>query len=120
VRAQIAAHMEGFATNRALAALWELIGAANKYLDSEAPWKLARDPDARPHLGTVIYEVLELLRVTAVLLGPFMPETSPRILDRLGCASGPHALAQAVGWGGLEPGTATRKGEALFPRIESA
>ena len=109
-----------FSTQKALAALWELVSAANKYIDSEAPWKLAREDELRPQLATVLYESLEVLRVIAALLSPFMPETGREILERLGNPPAPTPLAEAVRWGQLEPGTATHKGEPLFPRVELA
>lgn len=105
-------------TARALAAIWELIGAVNKYLDREAPWKLAKDPEKREHLGTVLYEALEGLRLSAVLLRPFLPETSGRILEALGSPPAPSLLADALRWGQLPSGAQTREIEALFPRID--
>jgi methionyl-tRNA synthetase len=119
VARELDAHMRAFTTSRALAVLWELIDATNKYLDSEAPWKLARDPAQRTHLATVLYETLEALRVLAVLLEPFLPETSTRILGALGQPPAPKPLADAVRWGQLPPGTRIRETEALFPRIDT-
>jgi methionyl-tRNA synthetase len=110
--------MREFVTSRALTSLWELIDAANKYLDQEAPWKLARDPDQRERLATVLYETLEVLRVIAALLAPFLPETSPRILAALGNPPVPKLLSDALRWGQLAPGSRIVESEALFPRIE--
>jgi methionyl-tRNA synthetase len=120
VAREIDGHVRAFSTARALAALWELIGAANKFIDTAAPWKLAKQAERRAELATVLYESLESLRVIAVLLAPFMPETSPRILHSLGDPSIPAPLSEAVAWGGLQPGTRTVKGEPLFPRVETA
>jgi methionyl-tRNA synthetase len=119
VAREVDAHMQEFMTSRALASVWELIRAANKYLDQEAPWKLAKDPSQREHLGTVLYETLEVLRVIAALLAPFMPETAPRIFEALGDPPAPKLLRDALRWGQLEPGVQTRATEALFPRIET-
>jgi methionyl-tRNA synthetase len=112
--------VRAFSTARALACLWELVAAANKYIDQEAPWKLAKEPEQRAVLGTVLYEALEAVRVIAVLLEAFLPETSAKMLAALG--DPPHAplLSDAVAWGQLPPGVSTRKTEALFPRIETA
>ena len=120
VAAEIDEHLRAFFTARALAALWELVGAANKYIDREAPWKLAKEPEQRARLGTVLYESLEVLRVIAVLLESFLPETSGRILSALGNPPRPELLPDAVVWGQLPPGTSTRLTEALFPRIETS
>ncbi len=115
----IDAHLAEFSTQRALAALWELVAAGNKFVDTRAPWRLAKDPDKRTELGGVMYESLEALRVIAVLLEPFMPGTSPRILASLGDPPAAATLPERARWGGLPPGTRTVKAEALFPRIES-
>jgi methionyl-tRNA synthetase len=113
-------HVRAFSTQRALASLWELVGAANKYVDSSAPWVLAKDPARARELATVMYELFECIRVIACLLAAFMPETSAKILTALGAESVPGTLAQQLVWGGLAPGAQTRKGDALFPRIEAS
>jgi methionyl-tRNA synthetase len=117
---EMQAHMRDFSTQRALATLWELVGAANRHIDREAPWKLAKDPAQRDRLAAVMYDALEALRVIASLLAPFMPETSVRILERLGGPPAAPPLSETVRWGRLAPGARTHKGEALFPRIEIA
>jgi methionyl-tRNA synthetase len=120
VAADVDRHVRAFSTQRALAALWELVGAANKYVDSAAPWVLAKDPARKGELATVMYELFESIRVIATLLGPFMPETSAKILAALGAPAGAGSLAERLVWGGLAHGTQTRKTDALFPRIETA
>ena len=110
--------MQAFSTRNALEALFELVGAANKYIEDEAPWKLAKDPAQREHLEAVLYETLEAVRVAATLLSPFMPETGASILARLGLEATDASLGGGVDWGRLEPGTRVVKGEALFPRVE--
>jgi methionyl-tRNA synthetase len=112
-------HMRAFHTQRALAALWELVGAANKYIDSEAPWQLAKDPDQRERLATVMAEVLECVRVIAVLLESFLPQASARIIESLGDTPNAGSLAERLRWGQLAAGTQTRRIEVLFPRIEA-
>ena len=120
VAAEIDEQLRAFFTARALAALWELVGAANKYIDREAPWKLAKETEQRARLGTVLYESLEVLRVIAVLLESFLPETAGRILSALGDPPRPELLPDALVWGQLPPETSTRSTEALFPRIEAS
>ena len=111
-------HVRAFRTQRALATLWELVGAANKYIDSEAPWQLAKDPDQRERLATVMAEVLECVRVIAILLEPFLPHASAKIIESLGDTPNAGSLAERLRWGQLAAGTQTRKIEVLFPRIE--
>lgn len=119
VAREIDARVRECVTARALAALWELVAAANKYLDQESPWKLAKDPTQRERLATCLYEALEGVRVIAVLLGPFMPETSAKMLAALGAPLRGDTMADDVRWGGLAPGTTIREIPPLFPRIES-
>jgi methionyl-tRNA synthetase len=105
--------------HKALIAIWELINQANKYIDSLAPWALAKDPDKAGRLDTVLYELLEVLRFVAVLISPFMPQTAEKIQKQLGIAGGTgQNLAGLQKWGNLNPGGKVQKGDSLFPRVE--
>jgi methionyl-tRNA synthetase len=105
--------------HKALIAIWELINQANKYIDSMAPWTLAKDPGKAKRLDTVLYQLLEALRFVAVLISPFMPQTAEKIRKQLGIADGAgQNLASLREWGGLIPGGHAHKGESLFPRVE--
>ena len=105
--------------HKALMAIWELINQANKYIDSMAPWALAKDPGKAGRLNTVLYQLLEVLRVVAVLISPFMPQTAEKIQRQLGIAEGTgQNLAGLSKWGELNPGGKVQKGESLFPRVE--
>ncbi len=81
-------HMNELAFNKALQAIWELVGAANKYIDDTAPWALAKDPAQREHLGTVMYNLLEAVRLIALLVAPFLPETAGKMLATVGATPG--------------------------------
>lgn len=112
--------IDKLAINDALAVLWQLVRRGNKYIDETAPWALAKDPAQKGRLDTVMYVVFELLRVLALLLKSFIPETSAKIWDQLGIAEPiTELLIDAVEWGGLKPGTVTRKGAPIFPRIDT-
>jgi methionyl-tRNA synthetase len=106
--------------HKALMALWELIDKVNKYIDTQAPWALAKDPEKRTRLMTVLYQLAETLRQVALLLGPFMPQTSLRMREQLGLSEEEAVFTwdEALRWGGLKAGTKINKGPALFPRIE--
>jgi methionyl-tRNA synthetase len=108
--------LEEMAFSKALQSIWEVISAGNKYIDETAPWTLAKDPAQKERLATVMYHLLESQRVVYYLLAAFMPKTSEKGLCYLGIAGVPDAAGLA--WGGLVPGTAIAKAEALFPRIE--
>jgi methionyl-tRNA synthetase len=107
------------AFHRFLISVWEVINLANKYIDEMGPWALAKDPAKAGRLDTVLYQLLEVLRFTAVLISPFMPQTAEKILAQLGIAdAGSQNLAGLKEWGGMKPGGEVRKGESLFPRVE--
>ncbi len=106
--------------HKALVAIWECIGAANKYIDYVGPWNLAKDKDLLPRLQTVMRTLLEVNKIIAVLICPFMPSTSGKMLERLGITKKPAELklAEDALWGTLNEGTKVSKGESLFPRVE--
>jgi len=113
--------MEGFAFHRALAAIWEFVGAVNRYVDQMAPFTMAKDPARRAELESVLYRCAESLRIVAILVSPFLPGTAARIADQLGVPDllATALLADAETWGRLAPGTRVRRGESLFPRLEA-
>ena len=114
-------HVRAFSTQRALASLWELVGAANKYVDSSAPWVLAKDPARAGELATVMYELFECIRVIACLLAAFMPETSAKIRAALGADSGVGNARRAARLGPARARARRRaRPTSLFPRIEAA
>src|SRR5262249_45818792 len=111
--------VEQLAFHRALESLWRAIDHANKYIVATAPFTLAKDAATKPRAGAVLHHLLEALFVTAVLLRPFLPETSAKILGVL--ALPPNAaLPGDWQWGtALTEGRVTHKPEILFPRIET-
>ncbi len=116
---ELTLRMEEFAFNRALQAVGEFTAAANRYVDAAAPWALAKAGEQK-RLDSVLYHLAEALRQIAVMMTPFMPATGARMMAQLGLSDRP-ALGQLTSltpWGQIPPGTRTRKGESLFPRIE--
>ncbi|MBY6276675.1 methionine--tRNA ligase [Symbiobacterium thermophilum] len=113
--------MDRLEISSALVALWKLVDRANKYIDEQAPWALARDPGRAGQLRTVLYNLAETLRLLGVALTPFLVQTPERIWDQLGLEPAQVrtlSWEEAVAWGGLKPGTVIRRGSPLFPRIE--
>jgi methionyl-tRNA synthetase len=108
--------LNDLAFSRGLQAIWEVISAGNKYIDETAPWTLAKDPDQRGRLATVMYCILESQRIVFHILSPFMPGTCRKGLSYLGWEE--EISESGMAWGGLRPGTKIRKAEPLFPRIE--
>ncbi len=118
--AEAAQAMAKLEVNNALVAIFKLIGRANKYIDEAAPWALAKKAETRERLQTVLYTMAETLRLSAVLLAPFLVEAPGKIWEQLGLADAPtdQPYHEAIRWGGLASGTRTRKGNPIFPRIE--
>ncbi|MEW3585377.1 class I tRNA ligase family protein, partial [[Clostridium] symbiosum] len=118
LRGRYEAQMEHYAFQDALVELFKLIGRANKYIDENKPWALAKDEAQKPRLAHVLYNLLECVRLSAVLLTPFMPETCGKIFAQLGVDEGARTWESAGAWGLLPAGAAVSKGENLFPRID--
>jgi len=113
--------MERKALTQALGAVWDVVGEANRYLVDRAPWALAKDPSRRGEMEAVLYASAEALRILAVLTLPIMPEAAAKLWSQLGMED-PLEVQRLPGsarWGGLKPGTQTRRGESLFPRLEA-
>lgn len=107
--------------SNALGALWRLVSRANKYVDETAPWALAKDPEKKERLNTVLYNLTESVRFITVLASPFMPLVAPRVWPLLGIAERTELHTwDSLKWGRLPGGLQLRRGEALFPRIDLA
>ncbi len=92
--------------------IFSMLRRANKYIDETTPWILAKSEEDKPKLQTVIYNLLEVIRIGAVLLKPFLPETSEKIFDQIGSDNDSFEI------GSLESGKSVGKAEALFVRID--
>lgn len=112
--------MEKLEINQALISIFKLVSKANKYIDEAAPWSLAKQTEQRERLNTVLYAMAETLRLTAVLLEPFLVETPAKIREQLGInpQSDGISYSENVKWGGLKAGIQIKKGLPIFPRIE--
>ena len=119
LRDRYEAEMERFQFQNALEQEFKTIQRANKYIDENAPWALAKDPANRVRLATVMYHLLETIRICATLLMPFMPESAEKIFDQIGACQGCRTWEKANVWGSLRPDATVHKGEALFPRIDA-
>ncbi len=113
--------MEKYAFQNALSEIFNVISRANKYIDENAPWVLAKDMEANSaRLARVMYNLLEVLRVSAVLLTPFMPTTSVEILRQIGACECCSTWESAAQYGALKADATVVRGENLFPRIDEA
>ena len=98
-------------------AVFAMLRRANKYIDETAPWILAKDEDKKEVLGTVLYNLLETIRVGAVLLTPFMPSTAASIFKQLNTEAGD--LSTVENFGVYAAGTVLGESEMLFGRIDA-
>ena len=119
LRDRYQAEMEHFQFQNALEQVFKTIQRANKYIDENAPWTLAKDPANRARLATVMYNLLETIRICAVLLTPFIPDSAEKIFDQIGACPCCRTWEKANVWGSLRPDVTVHKGEALFPRIDA-
>ena len=119
LRDRYEAEMEHFQFQNALEQIFKTIQRANKYIDENAPWTLAKDPANRARLATVMYNLLETIRICAVLLTPFIPDSAEKIFDQIGACPCCRTWEKANVWGSLRPDVTVHKGEALFPRIDA-
>ena len=116
LRAKYEDAMEHYAFQNALAEIFKVISRANKYIDENAPWVLAKSEESKPRLARVLYNLLETVRICAGLLTPFMPDTAAEIARRLGGA--PMDYDSLGEFGVLNHEAAVAAGPALFPRID--
>ena len=101
----------------AVEAILNLAKRSNKYIDETTPWALAKDENMKARLGTVLYNLLEAIRYIAILLSPFMPETSEKIFAQMNCDIKDYDSLMT--FGALKPGEKVGKAEALFARIDA-
>ncbi len=110
--------MDNFGTQAALEEIFRVIARANKYIDETAPWVLAKDEANKPRLASVMYNLLETLRITVSLLVPFIPSSCEKAYAQIGAAAGMTGWDKAGVWGVMPADATVFKGEALFPRID--
>jgi methionyl-tRNA synthetase len=117
-RASVA--LEAWEIGQAFSLTWNLVRRANQYIEQNAPWQLARQPELARRLDTVLYVAAETTRILAVLLAPYIPVASQRILAQLGLEPASHgAWEKSAHWGGIAL-ERVEPGPVLFPRLDSS
>ena len=104
--------------NNALAEIFKVISRANKYIDETTPWVLGKDESKKARLATVLYNLLEAIRVSTTLLSCFMPTTMPKVWEQIGADESLITYENAGKFGVLPANVTVKKGPALFPRID--
>ncbi len=121
LQARYEEQMEKYAFQNALSEIFNVISRANKYIDENTPWVLAKDMENNSsRLARVMYNLLEVLRVCAILLTPFMPTTSVEVLRQIGACECCSSWESAGKYSSLRPDVTVVRGENLFPRIDEA
>ncbi len=119
LRGRYEAQMEKYQFQNALEEVFRVLDRANKYIDENAPWVLAKDMEANgARLAAVMYDLLETIRICGVLLQPFMPDSCVKIFTQIGAAEELRTWDSAESFGGLPRTVTVEKGAALFPRID--
>jgi methionyl-tRNA synthetase len=113
LRDRLRSELDAQAFHRALDAIWQVVGDANRYVDEQAPWALKKTDPAR--MGTVLYVLAETVRILALVTQPFVPESCAKLLDQLTVDANARSFA-ALG-DRLTPGTPLPKPEGVFPRF---
>lgn len=108
--------IDKFDLKAALEITWILVNIGNEYVDRTKPWALAKVD--QEELAAVMYRLLELVRIIGVMLVPFLPSTSEKLLVQFGESGAIGDLSRALTWGGLIEGSVLVKGGVLFPRLE--
>lgn len=104
--------------NNALAEIFKVVSRANKYIDETTPWVLAKDEANNARLATVLYNLLDTVRIVTTLLSAFMPTTMPKVWEQIGATVEDTTYDNAVKFNVLSQRVTVKKGEALFPRID--
>jgi len=115
--------MQNYGFQRALEAVWKIISSVNRYIDSSAPWALAKSKESADQLKLkqVLFQCHEALRVASLFLLPFIPTSARKALKTMGASesvSGDAPLLQNSGWGQGPDEIQVQKPEPLFPRLE--
>ena len=119
LRARYQEAMDAFAPHKALEEIFKVIQRANKYIDENAPWALAKDMEANgKRLAHVLYNLLETTRICGILLTPFMPGSCEKLFGQIGACEACRTWDAAAVWGSLSETAAVTKGENLFPRLD--
>ena len=118
LRAKVDEFMDKTQINNALPEIFKVVSRANKYIDETAPWVLGKDESKKARLATVLYNLLETIRIVSTLLSNFMPTTMPKVWEQIGAAESDITYENAGKFGVLPADVTVHRGEIIFPRID--
>ncbi len=115
---KLAVYLEETQLNRMLIEIFDVVARANKYIDETTPWILGKDETKRARLASVLYNLLETIRIISIPLACFMPETMPKVWNQIGASDDDVTYEAFSQYGVLPQNVTVQKGEMLFPRID--
>ena len=118
LRSEVDKYMDETKLKSVLEEIFKVVDRANKYIDETEPWKLGKNEADKPRLASVLYNLLEAIRVISTLLSPFMPTTMPKVWEQIGATAEDATYDNADKFGVLPKNVTVHKGEILFPRID--
>ncbi|MCR5729429.1 MAG: methionine--tRNA ligase [Ruminococcus sp.] len=118
LRSEVDKYMDETKLKSVLEEIFKVVDRANKYIDETEPWKLGKNEADKPRLASVLYDLLEAIRVISTLLSPFMPTTMPKVWEQIGASAEDATYDNADKFGVLPKNVTVHKGEILFPRID--
>ena len=118
LRAEVDKYIDETRLKQALEEIFKVVDRANKYIDETEPWKLGKDETKKARLASVLYNLLEAIRVISALLAPFMPSTMPKVWEQIGASAADVEYDKLDKFGVLPENVTVHKGEILFPRID--
>lgn len=116
--AEVEKYMDETKIKQALEEIFKAVDRANKYIDETEPWKLGKDESKKARLASVLYNLLDAIRILSVLLSPFMPTTMPKVWEQIGATKSDVEYSKLSVFGVLPANVTVHKGEILFPRID--
>jgi methionyl-tRNA synthetase len=115
---KVDAFIDNTQIKQALETIFTLVDRANKYIDETEPWVLGKDESKKARLATVLYNLLDTIRIISTLLSPFMPTVMPKVWEQIGATENDVTYANASKFDVLPQNVTVHKGEILFPRID--
>ena len=103
-----------------LSEIWKIVNRANKYIDETTPWILAKNPEDKDRLGTVLYNLVEAIRIVTIMIKPAMPNIVAKVQEQIPYNFAAAEWKEAGDWGKMPGNSMLQKGETLFPRIDMA
>lgn len=118
LRDRVDSFMDKTQINNALAEIFKVVSRANKYIDETEPWVLGKDESKKARLASVLYNLLETIRIISTLLSNFMPTTMPKVWEQIGADESSISYENAGKFGVLPANVTVKRGDIIFPRID--